>query len=90
MKKGREKMNLTDDKVMGVQELVLNDALESACLYLKISLNDNTIIPTENDLIIYIDKASYSNPTEDRKQYIFELQNSLQYFNEIILVKYLK
>lgn len=68
-------MNLNDLKVNGVNEIELNDSLETFLLSLKISINENTVIPNSNELTIYVD--TNSTPTEDRKTYTFSLEEKL-------------
>ena len=68
-------MNLNDLKVNGVNEIELNDSLETSLLSLKISINENTVIPDSNELTIYVD--TNSTPTENRKTYTFSLEEKL-------------
>ena len=71
-------MNLDNLKLTGVDEIHITDSLNSALLGLKITVDDNTIIPDSNELYIYVDKASKSNPTENKKTYVYNLLNSLK------------
>lgn len=68
-------MNLNELKINGVNEIELNDTLETSLLSLKISINENTVIPESNELTIYVD--TNSTPTENRKTYTFSLAEKL-------------
>lgn len=68
-------MNLNELKINGVNEIELNDSLETSLLSLKISINENTVIPESNELTIYVD--TNSTPTENRKTYTFSLEEKL-------------
>lgn len=72
-------MNFTDMKVEGTNVININDAFNSLVLQLKIKPNENTTIPTNNELIIYVDKSEVTS--QDRKQIVFELSDSLKYLN---------
>lgn len=76
-------MNLTDQKVSGTNEVSLQDSLNAAALGIKIKMGATTTAPSENDLIIYVDKQSSSNPSNERKQYIFNLTSPLKYVSEV-------
>lgn len=71
-------MDLTNQKVSGINEINLQDSLNAAVLEMKIKVGEDTVAPEGDDLIIYVDKESYSNPTSDRKQYVFNLSSSLK------------
>ena len=72
-------MNLTDQKVSGVDEISLQDSLNAAVLGIKIKMGATTVAPNSDDVIIYVDTQSQSNPTNDRKQYVFNLEDTLKY-----------
>ena len=74
-------MNLDDQKLTGVGELVINDSLDAPLLELQVKRNSATVVPTSNDLIVYVDKENSTTPSENRREYIFNLSNVLQ-FNE--------
>ncbi len=76
-------MNLNDLKVSGTNQIELNDSLETSLLSLKISLNESTQIPSNNELTIYVDTSS--TPTENRKTYTFQLDNALSIGDEFIM-----
>lgn len=76
-------MNLTDQKVSGINEINLQDSLNAAVLGLKIKVGIDTIEPEGNDLIIYVDKESSSSPTTYRKQYTFNLNSTLKSVGEV-------
>ena len=72
-------MNLNDLKSNGTNSISITDSLKAPLLKLNISINENTTIPTENDLIVYVAKSS--EDTAETKSYIFTLENPLKYYN---------
>lgn len=72
-------MNLNDQKLSGIDTVHIIDAFNASLLKLKITLNENTVIPSSNDLYIYVDKNNRENPTEERKTYLFSLESPMQY-----------
>ena len=46
-------------------------------------MKSNTVAPTTNHLIVYVDKSSSANPTSERKQYVFNLEDKLRYYNGV-------
>ena len=74
-------MNLDDQKLTGVGELVISDSLNAPLLELQVKRNSTTVAPASNDLIVYVDTQNSTTPTENRRKYIFNLSNALQ-FNE--------
>ncbi len=72
-------MNFTDMKVNSVNIVNVTDSLNSALLRIKVSTNVNTVMPIDNNLIIYVDKSNFI--TADRKEYVLNLQNKLNYLN---------
>lgn len=74
-------MNLTDQTVNGTNEIHLTDSLNASLLEVKVSLGETSVIPSETDLIVYVDTSSSSSPTENRKQYLFNLNDTLKYLN---------
>lgn len=74
-------MNLENQKITGTDEIHITDSLNAALLALKIKTNENTIIPATSDLFIYVDTAPSTAPTENRKQYLFNLSNPLKYLS---------
>ena len=76
-------MNLEDLTVTGTNQVHVTDSLNSALMKLSVKRNENTPIADTNDLIVYVDKQNSSTPTSERKQYVFELSNPLQYSNGV-------
>lgn len=76
-------MDLTDQTISGTNEICLNDSINTSLLKLKVKMTADTVIPSSNDLIIYVDKSTSSTPTDERKQYVFELSSPLKYFNQV-------
>jgi len=76
-------MNLEDLTVTGTNQVHVTDSLNSALMKLSVKRNEDASNVDTNDLIVYVDKQDSSNPTSERKQYVFELSNPLQYFNDI-------
>ena len=76
-------MNLTDQTVSGTNQVSLQNSLNASLMKLKVTTSANTTAPTDNDCFIYVDKASKENPTEERKQYLFELKAPLRYSDSV-------
>lgn len=76
-------MNLENQTVTGTNQIYISDSLEAPLLKAKITNLANTIIPSSNELIVYVDKQPYTNPTSERKQFVFELNEPLKYFNDV-------
>lgn len=73
-------MNLTEQTVSGTNQVSLQDSLNASLMKLKITMGADTVAPAESDLLIFVDKASQENPTEEKKQYLFDLDEPLRYF----------
>lgn len=71
-------MNLTEQTINEINEINLQDALNASLLKLKVTVNESTVAPSSNDLIIYVDTESSSTPTSNRKEYIFNLEDKLK------------
>lgn len=76
-------MNLNEQKLSGVNQIHIVDSLNASLLKLRINLNSDSIIPDSNDLIIYVDKKEKTEPTAERKKYVFNLKHPLQFFNDM-------
>lgn len=74
-------MNLEEQKVIGTNQVFISDSLEAPLLKAKITSLANTNIPSGNELIIYVDKEGPTTPTDERKQFVFELSSPLQYLD---------
>ena len=78
-------MNIENDYVTGIDEVTLSNSLNASLIYLKLKVDANTVIPTDNNLIIYVDKNSKTNPSQDKKTYIFSLPYTLSLNSEFII-----
>lgn len=76
-------MNLNDQTVNSTNQVNVNDSLNSALMELKIKRTATTVAPNNNDLFVYVDRENIDNPSENRKQYLFELIKPLDYFNGV-------
>lgn len=76
-------MNLENQTVSGVDQVSIIDSLEAPILKIMVEANNNTTIPNNTDLIIYVDKNDKNNPSNEKKQYVFNLSNTLKYLNNI-------
>lgn len=74
-------MNLEEQKITGVNQVYVSDSLAAPLLKAKITNLANTVIPSGNELIVYVDKQNSANPTAERKQFVFDLSSALKYFN---------
>lgn len=81
-------MNLNDLKLSGANLIELNDSLETSLLSLKITINENTITPDNNDLIICVDKSL--TPTETKKTFSFSLNEKLSINDSFIIEPVIK
>lgn len=75
-------MNLEEQRVIGTNQIHVSDSLAAPLLKAKLTNLANTIIPSENELIVYVDKHESTTPTDERKQFVFELESPLQYLDE--------
>ncbi len=82
-KKGMIKMDLENQTVVGTDEVTVNDSLNAALLELTITPTVTTEIPSNNELFIYVDKQPKNNPSEERKQYLFDLNDILRTYNNV-------
>ncbi len=76
-------MDLIDQTVSGTNEIYLTDSLNTSLLKLKVKTTADTVVPSSNDVIIYVDKSSSSTPTEERKQYVLNLTKPLKFYNQV-------
>ena len=76
-------MNLTEQTVSGTNEVTIQDALNVSLFRLKLIMKDTTVAPNVNDLIVYVDKSASSSPTSERKQFVFNLQDKLKFFEGV-------
>lgn len=76
-------MNLTEQTVSGTNEVTIQDALNASLFRLKLIMKDTTVAPNLNDLIVYVDKSASSSPTSERKQFVFNLQDKLKFFEGV-------
>jgi len=65
-------MNLTEQTVSEVNEISLTDSLNASLMKLKVTMVAESNAPSSNDFFIYVDKESNLNPTEERREYLFE------------------
>lgn len=76
-------MNLEEQKVNGINAVMVSDSLNAPLTQIKVKLNANTIIPDNDELIIYVDTATPENPTSERKQFVFDIWGKLRFFEGI-------
>lgn len=77
----------------GNNQIHITDALNVSMLKLKLKKGSNTLSPNDNEIVVYVDKNSSSNPTSLRRQYVFPIVeplkscivNNEQYSDEFIL-----
>ena len=75
-------MNLENQRVTGNNQVTINDSLNAALIELNLSLTESSVAPSSNDLYIYVDKQPKDNPSEERRQYLFELNDILRFNGE--------
>jgi len=76
-------MNLTEQTVSEVNEISLTDSLNASLMKLKVTMVAESNAPSSNDFFIYVDKESNLNPTEERREYLFELGEPLRFYNGV-------
>ena len=70
-------MDLSDMKKSAKNIVSVNDSINAPLLKLNIKLDQETVSPNTDDLIIYVDSSA--TPTEKRKTYTFSLRKKLKY-----------
>ncbi len=71
-------MNLETQKVTSINQVHVTDALNAPVLGIKIKRNSQTQTVI-SDLKIYVDKQDKTNPSSERREYVFPLQRQLVY-----------
>lgn len=74
-------MNLENQTVTGNNQVTVNDSLNAALMELTIKPTATSVAPESNELFIYVDKQPQSNPSNERKQYLFDLEDILRIYN---------
>lgn len=74
-------MNLENQTVTGNNQVTVNDSLNAALMELTIKPTATSVAPNTNELFIYVDKQPQSNPSNKRKQYLFDLEDILRIYN---------
>lgn len=80
--RNEKKMNVEEQTVSGTNEIIIQDALNASLFKIKLKMIEGTAAPDINDLIIYVDKTSRLDVSENRKQYVFNLSEKLKFYNE--------
>lgn len=76
-------MNLENQTVTGSNQVTINDSLNAALMELTLKLNATSVAANNNELIIYVDKQPQSNPSDERKEYVFDLDSILRIYNSV-------
>lgn len=71
-------MNLENQKLIGIDEIHISDSLNAPLYKLVLNRTNNTVAPNSNALIIYVDKTSKSLPSEQRREYEFNMTSPLE------------
>lgn len=74
-------MNLENQTVTGNNQVTVNDSLNASLMELTIKPTATSVAPNTNELFIYVDKQPQSNPSNERKQYLFDLEDILRIYN---------
>lgn len=74
-------MNITDLKINGTNSVQLTDSLKAPLFSIKISLNSNSISPSDNNLSIFVAKNETS--IDELKTFTFPLIKSLGFYNDV-------
>lgn len=75
-------MNIQNLTVTSTGDVHVLDSLNAALLQLKVKKEANTTDPADNNLIVYVDNQPSNNPSSSRRQFIFELDDKLKYYNQ--------
>ena len=76
-------MNLIEQTINNTNQVNITDSLNSALMELKIKRTATTTVPETNELIVYVDQSSKENPTEKKKQYVYDLIKPLALYNDV-------
>lgn len=74
-------MNLENQTVTGNNQVTVSDSLNASLMELTIKPTATSVAPNTNELFIYVDKQPQSNPSNERKQYLFDLEDILRIYN---------
>ena len=72
-------MEITDLKIKNKNSITVKDSLKAPLLRLSVSLDNETVIPNTNDLIVYVSK----NVNTDKKEYNYTLSKPLKYLDNV-------
>lgn len=70
-------MNLDEQKIIATNQVCVTDSLEAPLLSIKVKRTTSTTLPSDNNLIVYVDTEPKTSPTSNRKQFVFELASML-------------
>lgn len=76
-------MNLTEQTINNTNQINITDSLNSSAMELKIKRTSSSNTPESNDLIVYVDQTNKENPSESRKQYVYDLLKPLDYYENV-------
>lgn len=76
-------INTNKQIISGKNEIVLNNIQKNSLCELKIEISSDTIIPKNEELIIYVDNDSSKNQTLNRKEYTINLNDYSKPFFKI-------
>ena len=76
-------MNLSDLTISGVNQVSVTDSIAAPLFKLKIERSSNTVEPVNNQLVVFVDKSDYANPTDDLRRYVYDLSRPLKFLNNI-------
>ena len=76
-------MNLENQTVTGNDQVTMNDSLNAALMELTIKPTATSVAPNSTELYVYVDKQPKNNPSAERKQYLFDLQDILRFYNNV-------
>lgn len=76
-------MNLQNLTITSTGDVHVLDSLNAALLQLKVKREASTTQPNDNTLVVYVDTQPSNNPTSNRRQFVFELDDVLKYYNQV-------
>lgn len=76
-------INTNKQIISGKNEIIVNKIQKNSLCELKIEISSDTIIPKNEELIIYVDSNSSKNQTLNRKEYTINLKDCLKPFFKV-------
>lgn len=76
-------INTNKQIISGKNEIILNEIQKNSLCELKVEISSDTIIPKNEELIIYVDNESSKNQTLNRREYTVSLSDYSKSFAKV-------